>query len=58
MRVSTGGQAEEGVSLAAQDAKIHQWAELNDHRVLSVHEDAGVSGSVLTASPKGTFAAP
>tara|TARA_R110002126_G_scaffold10067_20_gene45178 strand:- start:1979 stop:2674 length:696 start_codon:yes stop_codon:yes gene_type:complete len=48
VRVSTGGQAEEGVSLAAQDAKIRQWAELNDHEVLSVHEDAGISGSGMT----------
>ena len=45
MRVSTGGQAEEGVSLAAQEAKVRQWTELNDHEILSVHVDAGISGS-------------
>jgi len=48
VRVSTGGQAEEGVSLAAQEAKVRQWTALNDHEVLSVHEDAGISGSGMT----------
>jgi len=51
VRVSTGGQVEEGVSLAAQEAKIHQWAELNEHEVLSVHEDAGISGSGMKQRP-------
>ncbi|MBT4482172.1 MAG: recombinase family protein, partial [Candidatus Latescibacteria bacterium] len=30
IRVSTTGQAEEGVSLAAQKEKISAWATLND----------------------------
>ncbi len=51
VRVSTGGQAEEGVSLAAQEAKIRQWTELHDHEVLSVHEDAGISGAEMTQRP-------
>lgn len=51
VRVSTGGQAEEGVSLPAQEAKIRQWAELNDHEVLGVHEDAGISGAGMSQRP-------
>ncbi len=48
VRVSTEGQAEEGVSLAAQAAKIRQWAELNDCDVASLHEDAGLSGAKMS----------
>lgn len=51
VRVSTGAQAEEGVSLPAQEAKIRQWAELNDHEVLRVYEDAGISGAGMTQRP-------
>jgi site-specific DNA recombinase len=48
VRVSTEGQAEEGVSLAAQAAKIRQWAELHDCEVASLHEDAGLSGAKMS----------
>ena len=51
LRVSTGGQVEDGVSLAAQRAKIRQWAELNDYEVLGIYEDAGLSGSKMTRRP-------
>lgn len=44
IRVSTEGQAEDGVSLDAQEAKIRAWAELNDAELLAVHCDAGLSG--------------
>ena len=47
VRVSTGGQTE-GVSLSAQEAKIRQWADLNDHEVLSVYDDAGLSGAEMS----------
>ncbi len=48
VRVSTEGQAEDGVSLAAQRAKIEAWAKLHDEAELLVFEDAGLSGSSLT----------
>ena len=51
VRVSTGAQAEEGVSLSAQKAKIRQWADLNDYEVLSIHEDAGLSGAKMAQRP-------
>jgi DNA invertase Pin-like site-specific DNA recombinase len=45
IRVSTEGQASDGVSLAAQESKIRAWAELNDHSDVEIHIDAGLSGS-------------
>lgn len=44
IRVSTVGQAEEGVSLAAQEQRIRQWCEVQGFTLVSVHEDAGLSG--------------
>lgn len=46
-RVSTEGQAIEGISLSAQKAKIEVWAELNDATLLAVFEDAGLSGRTM-----------
>ena len=44
VRVSTEGQAAEGVSLDAQRAKLEAWAALNGYQLLAVHVDAGLSG--------------
>lgn len=44
IRVSTEGQAQDGVSLEAQRAKIEAWALLNDYTLAAVHVDAGISG--------------
>lgn len=44
LRVSTSGQAEEGVSLDAQESKARAWCELNDYEVKAVFTDAGISG--------------
>jgi DNA invertase Pin-like site-specific DNA recombinase len=44
IRVSTEGQATDGVSLDAQRAKIAAWCELNDYTLAAVHVDAGISG--------------
>ena len=44
LRVSTTGQVEEGVSLAAQEAKARSWCDLNDCQVKAVFIDAGISG--------------
>lgn len=42
-RVSTDGQATEGVSLDAQKARIEAWAEANGYRLAGMHVDAGLS---------------
>lgn len=43
-RVSTAGQAEEGVSLAAQEAAIRTWATAHGYDLRAVEVDAGLSG--------------
>lgn len=45
IRVSTQGQADEGVSMEAQKAKIEAWCLLNDYELESIYEDAGISGT-------------
>lgn len=45
VRVSTEGQAAEGVSLEAQEARIRAWCLVNGYALASVHIDAGLSGS-------------
>ena len=44
VRVSTAEQAAEGVSLAAQRARIAAWARANDAELVDVFTDAGLSG--------------
>jgi site-specific DNA recombinase len=44
IRVSTAEQAEEGVSLAAQEARIVAWCALHGHELVSIHRDV-LSGS-------------
>jgi len=45
IRVSTQGQAEDGVSLAAQRAKIAAWTDFNGYALGDIFEDAGLSGT-------------
>lgn len=45
VRVSTEGQAQEGVSLEAQKARIAAWATANGCDLSGIHVDAGLSGS-------------
>lgn len=45
IRVSTEGQATDGVSLDAQRAKIAAWADLNGYTLAGLFEDAGISGT-------------
>ncbi len=45
IRVSTQGQADEGISLEAQRAKIEAWADLNGYELAGVFTDAGISGT-------------
>ena len=44
IRVSTSGQAQDGVSLSAQEAKIRAWSELNGAEDVVIFTDAGLSG--------------
>jgi DNA invertase Pin-like site-specific DNA recombinase len=43
-RVSTIGQAEDGVSLEAQEARVHAWCNLNGYELVGVMVDRGLSG--------------
>lgn len=44
VRVSTEGQATEGISLEAQQAKIRAWCDVNDYELQGIEVDAGLSG--------------
>ena len=44
IRVSTEKQANEGVSLEAQEARIVSWCKANDYELVEVYVDAGISG--------------
>lgn len=50
-RVSTDEQAERGVSLDAQRAKIEAWCALHDVELLRVEVDAGISGKAMANRP-------
>ena len=45
VRVSTEGQAQDGVSLDAQKAKIAAWCQVNNYDLSGTFVDAGLSGS-------------
>lgn len=47
LRVSTGKQADEGVSLEAQEAKVRAYAALYDLELVAVEVDAGLSAKTL-----------
>jgi site-specific DNA recombinase len=51
IRVSTEGQATEGVSLSAQRAKITAWCQVNDYELVGIFEDAGLSGASMDKRP-------
>ena len=51
IRVSTEQQADEGVSLEAQKAKIAAWCLVNDYELVSVQVDAGISGKSMDKRP-------
>jgi site-specific DNA recombinase len=50
-RVSTDEQAREGVSMDAQREKIVAWAALNDHTLVEVFADEGISGKATSNRP-------
>lgn len=47
VRVSTEEQAREGISLEAQREKIEAWTHAMDGELLTVEEDAGISGKMI-----------
>lgn len=47
VRVSTTKQADEGVSLAAQEAKVRAYCDLYGYELVDVQVDAGASASTL-----------
>ncbi len=46
-RVSTEEQAREGVSLLTQREKIEAWVQAMDGELISIEEDAGISGKLI-----------
>jgi DNA invertase Pin-like site-specific DNA recombinase len=52
IRVSTEQQAQEGVSLDAQRAKIEHWCFANGYALAGVFVDAGVSGKRMDTRPE------
>ena len=55
-RVSSDSQLD-GFGLEVQRDTISRWAKANDHRVVSWHEDAGISGAKDAADRPGLSAA-
>ena len=51
-RVSTEGQAHDGVSLDAQRARIESWCHANGHQFIGVYVDAGLSGGRADNRPE------
>ena len=51
LRVSTTGQADDGVSLDAQEAKIRAYCQLNDLDLVGIFTDAGISGKSAANRP-------
>ena len=52
VRVSTEGQAKEGVSLEAQQRKIEAWCVANDFELGGLFVDAGISGKRADNRPE------
>jgi DNA invertase Pin-like site-specific DNA recombinase len=57
IRVSTEQQAQEGVSLDAQRAKLKTWCKANGYELVAIHEDAGISGALEIGDRPGLGAA-
>jgi len=51
LRVSTAGQATDGVSLDAQRERIEAWAKAHDFELLGIQRDAGISGGKASNRP-------
>lgn len=53
LRVSTVGQAEDGLGLDIQRDAVRRWAKANEHRIVATFTDAGVSGTKDAADRPG-----
>ncbi len=51
IRVSTVGQVQDGVSMAAQEARLRSWAAAQGYEVLNIYRDAGISGKSMANRP-------
>jgi len=51
LRVSTAEQAQEGVSLDAQESRLRAYAQAHDCALVAVESDAGVSGKRMANRP-------
>ena len=51
-RVSTAGQANNGVSLEAQAARIRAWCEANEYTLIQIRGDSGISGKRADRRPE------
>jgi DNA invertase Pin-like site-specific DNA recombinase len=51
-RVSTGGQAVDGVSLDAQQARVAAWCAANGYQLAAMFVDAGLSGARADNRPE------
>ncbi len=58
VRVSTEGQANEGVSLDAQKARIEAWAIANGRKLEHIYTDAGLSGGRADKSARAEIRLP
>ena len=47
IRVSTAGQAEDGVSLDVQEAKVRAWADLNGYGHVCLYNEGGLTGKTM-----------
>lgn len=50
-RVSTGGQARDGVSMEMQQARFKSWSDANDADLMEIFTDAGLSGARASNRP-------
>jgi site-specific DNA recombinase len=55
VRVSTDKQAERGMSLEAQEAKLRQYAALYELELVAIEVDAGVSAKTMTQKRQRTM---
>lgn len=51
IRVSTDKQVKNGISPEAQREKIEQWSSLNEHSLVKIYSDSGISGKKMDNRP-------
>lgn len=53
VRVSTQGQAENGLGLDVQERALRKWSKQHGHRLVAICRDEGVSGSIAIEDREG-----